>query len=220
MGDTGARQAHRLPGAYLSYEPAGRSTHPETPELRSASRTRRALTLPGVAGEHARHSTSRRSPSGSTTASKEHEAFLKFIKGIPDDDLQRWYASVMLNRLMFIYFIQQKGFLDGDQDYLRNKLAESKRTRQGPVSTAISSVRCSLRGSQNAQTERSPTLEQAAWQRPLSQRRPVPASTRSKNCTAGHPHSRQRIREDIRFLRAVPLAPRRTAAAQRQRDQS
>ncbi|HEY4977851.1 MAG TPA: hypothetical protein VII25_01680 [Candidatus Acidoferrum sp.] len=26
---------------------------------------------------------------------KEHDAFLKFTKGIPDDKLQRWYASVM-----------------------------------------------------------------------------------------------------------------------------
>jgi hypothetical protein len=57
---------------------------------------------------------------------KEHAAFLKFIKGIPDDQLQRWYASVMLNRLMFIYFIQKKGFLSGDINYLRNKLDASK----------------------------------------------------------------------------------------------
>ena len=28
----------------------------------------------------------------------------------------------MLNRLMFVYFIQKKGFLDGDRDYLRNRL--------------------------------------------------------------------------------------------------
>ncbi len=27
----------------------------------------------------------------------------------------------MLNRLMFIYFIQKKGFLDGDPDYLRTQ---------------------------------------------------------------------------------------------------
>ena len=27
----------------------------------------------------------------------------------------------MLNRLMFIYFIQKKGFLDGDPDYLRQR---------------------------------------------------------------------------------------------------
>ncbi len=56
----------------------------------------------------------------------EHDGFLKFIKGIPDAEFQQWYASVMLNRLMFIYFIQKKGFLDGNTDYLRTKLASSK----------------------------------------------------------------------------------------------
>ena len=65
---------------------------------------------------------------------KEHQAFLKLLKGIPDDDMQRWYVSVMLNRLMFIYFIQSKGFLgDGDRDYLRTKLVESKLRGQGPL---------------------------------------------------------------------------------------
>ncbi len=54
----------------------------------------------------------------------QHAAFLNFIKGIPDEELQRWYASVMLNRLMFIYFIQKKGFLNNDHDYLRTKLLE------------------------------------------------------------------------------------------------
>ena len=56
----------------------------------------------------------------------EHAAFLSFIKGIPDEEMQRWYVSVMLNRLMFVYFIQKKGFLDGDPDYLRHKLAQTK----------------------------------------------------------------------------------------------
>jgi len=58
---------------------------------------------------------------------KEHDAFLKFIKGIPEQDLQRWYVSVMLNRLMFIYFIQKKGFLSGDLNYLAGHLVESKK---------------------------------------------------------------------------------------------
>lgn len=56
----------------------------------------------------------------------EHEVFLRFIKGIPDEELQRWYASVMLNRLMFIYFIQKKGFLDNNTNYLRDRLTRSK----------------------------------------------------------------------------------------------
>lgn len=55
----------------------------------------------------------------------EHDAFLKFIEGIPDSELHRWYASVMLNRLMFIYFIQKKGFLAGDDNYLGNKLLQN-----------------------------------------------------------------------------------------------
>ncbi len=58
---------------------------------------------------------------------KEHDAFLKFLQGIPDVDLKRWYASVMLNRLMFIYFIQKKGFLGGDLNYLKTKLALMKK---------------------------------------------------------------------------------------------
>ena len=50
-------------------------------------------------------------------------AFLKFIDGIGEVADREWYASVMLNRLMFVYFIQRKGFLDGDTHYLRNRLA-------------------------------------------------------------------------------------------------
>ena len=59
----------------------------------------------------------------------EHAAFLKFIKGIPSNDDREWYASLMLNRLMFIYFIQKKGFLDGDRDYLRNRLRRMRQTK-------------------------------------------------------------------------------------------
>ena len=60
----------------------------------------------------------------------QHVAFLEMIRGIPDERQRRWYASVLLNRLMFIYFLQKKppGFLDGgNQNYLRDKLEESKR---------------------------------------------------------------------------------------------
>ena len=57
---------------------------------------------------------------------REHNQFLRFLEGIPDQEMERWYASVMLNRLMFIYFIQKKGFLNDDPDYLRTKLVESQ----------------------------------------------------------------------------------------------
>ncbi|HMT22686.1 MAG TPA: SAM-dependent methyltransferase, partial [Promineifilum sp.] len=60
--------------------------------------------------------------------SKERDAFGEFIDGIPDADMSKWYVSVMLNRLMFIYFIQKKGFLDGDTDYLRNRLRAMRAT--------------------------------------------------------------------------------------------
>jgi hypothetical protein len=55
------------------------------------------------------------------------KAFLKFIDGIGVVADREWYASVMLNRLMFVYFIQRKGFLDGDRDYLRNRLDRCKK---------------------------------------------------------------------------------------------
>lgn len=56
----------------------------------------------------------------------EHAVFMKFIKGIKHDPDLQWYTSLMLNRLMFVYFIQKKGFLDGDVDYLRNRLARMR----------------------------------------------------------------------------------------------
>ena len=52
----------------------------------------------------------------------EHAAFLKLVKGIAVKGDLEWYTSLMLNRLMFVYFIQKKGFLDGDVNYLRNRL--------------------------------------------------------------------------------------------------
>jgi hypothetical protein len=55
------------------------------------------------------------------------KAFLKFIDGITEVADREWYASVMLNRLMFVYFIQRKGFLDGDHAYLRNRLNRCQR---------------------------------------------------------------------------------------------
>jgi len=62
-----------------------------------------------------------------------HRAFLAFISGLDNTADREWYASVMLNRLMFVYFIQKKRFLDDDPDYLRNRLQRVKRER-GPGS--------------------------------------------------------------------------------------
>jgi tRNA1(Val) A37 N6-methylase TrmN6 len=52
----------------------------------------------------------------------EHGIFKSFITGIDDNADYEWYTSLMLNRLMFIYFIQKKGFLDNDIHYLKNRL--------------------------------------------------------------------------------------------------
>lgn len=66
---------------------------------------------------------------------KEHTNFVKFISGIDDqiadkdNKKKQWYTSVMLNRLMFCYFIQKKGFLDGDEQYLRTKLEWTQREK-------------------------------------------------------------------------------------------
>jgi hypothetical protein len=59
----------------------------------------------------------------------EHDAFLGFIQGIQTLAEREWYASLMLNRMMFIYFIQKRGFLDGDRDYLRNRLERMQQER-------------------------------------------------------------------------------------------
>src|ERR1700680_2872416 len=58
---------------------------------------------------------------------EQHLAFLEHIEGIPDDRDRLWYASVLLNRLMFVYFLQKKGFIDrGDFDYLGSRLRRSQ----------------------------------------------------------------------------------------------
>ena len=67
---------------------------------------------------------------------KQHDAFTNFITGIDDhitsakeNRNKQWYTSVMLNRLMFCYFIQKKGFLDNNVHYLRDKLAWCQQQR-------------------------------------------------------------------------------------------
>ena len=52
----------------------------------------------------------------------ELTAFGNFIEGITVQGDRDWYASLMLNRMMFVYFVQKRGFLDGDIHYLRNRL--------------------------------------------------------------------------------------------------
>ncbi len=105
-GQTGERLAERLVGLAVSLA--------EEP----------ALTLPGVTARMRRSfDADRVTRAFYERFKKEHDAFLGFIEGISELESREWYASVMLNRLMFTYFIQKKGFLDRDPDYLRNRLA-------------------------------------------------------------------------------------------------
>lgn len=55
---------------------------------------------------------------------KQHKAFESFIDGIESANDRRWYTSIMLDRLMFCYFIQKKGFLDNNKNYLQDKLRQ------------------------------------------------------------------------------------------------
>ena len=59
---------------------------------------------------------------------REHLKFVELIQGIDNERDKKWYASVLLNRLMFIYFLQKKLFLDnGNTNYLKQKLAYSQK---------------------------------------------------------------------------------------------
>ena len=55
------------------------------------------------------------------------EDFGSRIEGIPRESDRLLYASVLLNRLMFIYFLQKKAFIQDRIYYLDEKLEESKR---------------------------------------------------------------------------------------------
>ncbi len=62
-----------------------------------------------------------------TAYQQQHLELLKHIQGIDNDRDKRWYASVLLNRLMFVWFMQKKGFLANQSfDYLRDQLGKSE----------------------------------------------------------------------------------------------
>lgn len=52
--------------------------------------------------------------------------FIDLIEGIEREADRFWYASVLLNRLMFVYFLQKRGFIQKNTRYLDDKLNESK----------------------------------------------------------------------------------------------
>ncbi|MEQ4724932.1 DNA methyltransferase [Nonomuraea sp. B19D2] len=61
----------------------------------------------------------------------QHKALADVLENLPGDGDRSWYASILLDRMMFLYFIQKKGFLDRNVDYLRDRL-EKVREQHGP----------------------------------------------------------------------------------------
>ena len=54
---------------------------------------------------------------------QKHSDFVEQILGISNEKNRAWYASVLLHRLMFIWFLQKKGFVNnGELNYLSDKL--------------------------------------------------------------------------------------------------
>jgi hypothetical protein len=57
--------------------------------------------------------------------SEQQHNVVAAVLGLPDEPLRRHYASVLLTRLMFVYFLQKKFLLDNRNDhYLEQKLTE------------------------------------------------------------------------------------------------
>ncbi|MEO8118311.1 MAG: hypothetical protein ABI606_03180 [Rhodoferax sp.] len=54
---------------------------------------------------------------------KQRKSFAAFIDGIPGvEEHLRWYTAVLIDRLMFLWFLQEKSFLDGNKTYLQARL--------------------------------------------------------------------------------------------------
>ena len=129
----------------------------------------------------------------------------------------------MLNRLMFVYFIQKKGFLDGDPNYLRNRLKrvrEARGKRQVPDVLPLLPAAAVPRGL--GQVGRNSESSIRTWNACSGVcRTSTAASSRSTSSKSAHATSTSRrgLRATLRLLRPLRMASRRPAAADRQRDQ-
>jgi hypothetical protein len=59
---------------------------------------------------------------------KIHDKLQKAITGIDNDKDKSWYASVMMNRIMFIYFLQKHYVIQNNTDFLLSKFEEIEST--------------------------------------------------------------------------------------------
>ncbi len=62
----------------------------------------------------------------------EHGKLGESIQGLPED-LKHGYATLLLNRLMFIWFLQKKGFLNQDTDYLQTCFNQLRAQSDGDI---------------------------------------------------------------------------------------
>ncbi len=56
----------------------------------------------------------------------EQQALVGAVVGVAEPGDRARYASVLLSRLMFVYFVQKRGFLDGAPRYLVNRLKRGR----------------------------------------------------------------------------------------------
>jgi len=78
---------------------------------------------------------------------KQRKEFADFIEGIArvGHDMaedQRWYAAVLIDRLMFLWFLQEKNFLDANRNYLTERFENHK--TQGHTTTFYRRLLCPL----------------------------------------------------------------------------
>src|SRR5205085_790392 len=68
-----------------------------------------------------------------TTYADVFERVSKMITGIDDVEKLRLFCQTLFNRLMFVYFLQRKGWLsiNGDHNYLQALRTDSKHTKDG-----------------------------------------------------------------------------------------
>lgn len=68
---------------------------------------------------------------------KQHELFAEYVSGIDDTEDKHWYVSVMMNRLIFCYFIQKKNFFDFNSNFLGDKLAQYKQDQKNKAGNSF-----------------------------------------------------------------------------------
>ena len=126
----------------------------------------------------------------------------------------------MLNRLMFVYFIQKKGFLDGDPDYLQNRMRNVRQTGQNQFQSFyryFSSAFSTRAGTRTQERELDEDLKNSSATCPTS----TAGCSTSTNWRAQPRHrNHDKAFERLFDFSTVLLAPRRPPSAQGQRDQS